>query len=456
LTDWSQQIISQKAVEIVDEFPNGPTKDKYRDVASRLRLPFWDWAKKIGDSEPVLPVAITQLTVGVTFPNGTKGTIDNPLLLYRFHPLGPNDLPAPWNDKPTTLRNSDGNGNSQPAQTEASLRQNKASILEQLYQILTQWQRYNEFSNHGSEPSFIGNIESVHDAIHGAFGFAHMGYPSAAAFDPVFWLHHANVDRFLAIWQRLYPDTYVEPHEQAWPGTWTIAPSSSQGVDSPLTPFHKNANGDYHTSASSRFTDSFQYTYPEIIGNPSNATLKATINRLYAPSVTSISKRQEDTPKLAVSPEQPRAFLFAVEAPLFVQGAYSVQVFLGDITAPTEDWTSDPNFVGGQTMMTRAPNEQIVKGSVVLTESLRKKFDGGALGSLETGDIVTYLKDNLHWRVQKSDKSEIPREDVPHFKVTVLSTEVKPAESVNDFPTFVGGWEEHTEVTAGKPGGRKA
>jgi len=442
-----EQILSQKAVEIVNEFPNGPTKDRYRDIASRLRLPYWDWAKKTGSNEPILPLPVTQQTVTVRYPNGTSATVENPLLLYRFHPLKPSYFTAPWDDNTFTIRNSDDGNTSDPAETESTLQSFAPSVKSTLYQILTQWQTYNQFSNHGSDPSFIGNLESVHDMIHGAFGFAHMGYVPVAAFDPVFWLHHANVDRVLAIWQRLYPDTYVDPYVQGT-GTWTIAPGSTADVNSPLTPFHRNAQGDYHTSATSRLTDSFQYTYPEIIGNPSNATLKARINALYAPSTTSIAK-------FAVSPSQPRAFVLAIEAPLFQPGTYNVDVFLGNITSQPDNWLNDPTFVGALTFMTRTQSgndNQIVKGSVILTEALQKKFSEGSLKGLETSDIVAYLKDNLHWRVQKG-KDEIPRENVPNFKVGVLSTEVKPAKSTDDFPTYVGGWKEHPEVTSGKPGG---
>lgn len=38
-----------------------------------------------------------------------------------------------------------------------------------------------------------------------------MGFPEVAAFDPVFWLHHANVDRLFAMWQALHLDSYIEP-----------------------------------------------------------------------------------------------------------------------------------------------------------------------------------------------------------------------------------------------------
>ena len=39
----------------------------------------------------------------------------------------------------------------------------------------------------------------VHDFIGGPGG--HMGYPDIAGFDPIFFFHHANVDRILALWQ---------------------------------------------------------------------------------------------------------------------------------------------------------------------------------------------------------------------------------------------------------------
>ena len=31
-----------------------------------------------------------------------------------------------------------------------------------------------------------------------------MSPASYAGFDPVFWLHHANVDRYVAMWQAIY------------------------------------------------------------------------------------------------------------------------------------------------------------------------------------------------------------------------------------------------------------
>ncbi len=38
-----------------------------------------------------------------------------------------------------------------------------------------------------------------------------MAFPEMAGFDPVFWLHHAMVDRLVAMWQVLYPNSFIAP-----------------------------------------------------------------------------------------------------------------------------------------------------------------------------------------------------------------------------------------------------
>lgn len=54
---------------------------------------------------------------------------------------------------------------------------------------------YNGFSN---------NMESIHDLVHVYVG-GDMADISRAAFDPVFWLHHCNVDRLMAMYQSFSP-----------------------------------------------------------------------------------------------------------------------------------------------------------------------------------------------------------------------------------------------------------
>ena len=57
------------------------------------------------------------------------------------------------------------------------------------------------------EPSFTRfqtAIENAHDGLHGYVG-GDMGVITWAAFDPIFWLHHSNVDRLWAQWQSTHP-----------------------------------------------------------------------------------------------------------------------------------------------------------------------------------------------------------------------------------------------------------
>ncbi len=59
-----------------------------------------------------------------------------------------------------------------------------------------------------------GELESLpHDMVHVAIGGA-MGNPRTAALDPIFWLHHANIDRLWQVWLNL--GRRYNPTESAW------------------------------------------------------------------------------------------------------------------------------------------------------------------------------------------------------------------------------------------------
>ena len=50
----------------------------------------------------------------------------------------------------------------------------------------------------------LADIKTPHDDVHFWVGFA-MADPVGAACDPIFWVHHANVDRIWANWQKAHP-----------------------------------------------------------------------------------------------------------------------------------------------------------------------------------------------------------------------------------------------------------
>jgi tyrosinase len=60
-----------------------------------------------------------------------------------------------------------------------------------------------------------------------------------------------------------------------------------QNADSPLTPFHRNSNGDFWTSNQVRDTKTFKYTYPEFSNSDgSTKAIQSAINKLYGPGAT--------------------------------------------------------------------------------------------------------------------------------------------------------------------------
>ncbi|RIB00939.1 hypothetical protein C2G38_1993637, partial [Gigaspora rosea] len=100
------------------------------------------------------------------------------------------------------------------------------------------------------------SIEIVHNAIHGALGGTggHMAYPNVAAFNPIFFLHHCNMDRLVAIWQAINPNAWIEDDEVATfsEGTFTEEPYKKITGKTNLTPFKKTET-DYWTSDNVRY-----------------------------------------------------------------------------------------------------------------------------------------------------------------------------------------------------------
>jgi len=96
-----------------------------------------------------------------------------------------------------------------------------------LYNLLSQYQTFTQFISAQScdGSGRIGTVENLHNPIHNANFPGHMSPSGAAAFDPMFWMHHAwvifvsrkkasdhhcsNVDRQIALYQAIFPDTYL-------------------------------------------------------------------------------------------------------------------------------------------------------------------------------------------------------------------------------------------------------
>lgn len=142
---------------------------------------------------------------------------------------------------------------------------------------------YNEFSN---------NLESIHNLVHVLVGGDMADVPSAA-FDPIFWLHHCNVDRLMAMYQASHPNTYLAPESRS--PTFALHLPGTDDLSTPLYPFrHPNkkewTSDDVKTAAS---IFKYGYSYPEVPPGLSDEGLRKfaseKANELYGPKVESAS-----------------------------------------------------------------------------------------------------------------------------------------------------------------------
>lgn len=391
-----EQSLQAVAIQIVDALPDGADKTKFQGLAQQLRFPYWDWAL---DLSPILPVSISSETIDITYPNGTQANIPNPLFQYNFHPLDPSDFSTPFDKWDHTVRNpaniSDPTLPSNNTESERVIELDHSWTRTSLYNLFTQYQTFNEFSNAGSESTPIGNLENIHNGIHSDFGPGHMQYLQNSAFDPVFWFHHCNVDRVIAIWQKIYPDTFVTPYTQAvW--TYTIAKGSVQDATSPLKPFHKDTAGTFFSSNDVSDHTIFGYTYPELQNNPSNDTLKASVNALYAPAAASSSSKS----KRATT----QAYMAAIQAPLTaLDGSYSINVFVGDPSPDPLNWLLDGGYAGTMHVLSQPgmPSAGSISGTVYLTEKVNTGLLAGLLDDLGIADVLTKLQKNFQVKVLK-------------------------------------------------------
>src|SRR6478735_5010198 len=153
------------------------------------------------------------------------------------------------------------------------------SILDQVSRLFvpSNFDNYAEFAttaHGGNEPNGWLSLEMIHNYIHvmvGGLGwnldpsqqtgsgteysYGHMSDLGTAAYDPIFWLHHCNVDRQFAIYQ----------HNNG-KGQWftgATADTDPTAKDS-LYPFHTDTKFNNWNSDGVQDWTTLGYTYPDL------------------------------------------------------------------------------------------------------------------------------------------------------------------------------------------------
>jgi tyrosinase len=202
-----------------------------------------------------------------------------------------------WSRYKTTVRYPNRAGQSQDARVAQVLSNENSSLRSNVALLLLSYTDFDAFSNNqwrsDQQQGSFGSLEDVHNEIHDKVGGngGHMGALEVAAFDPIFWLHHCNVDRLLAIWQDLNPDSEMAP-QPASTSTFTTEQGTTESAASALSPFWDHSgSATFWTPDRVKDSTTFGYAYPETqkwqfaSGDAYQTALRQTVTGIYGRNV---------------------------------------------------------------------------------------------------------------------------------------------------------------------------
>ncbi|KAI0270058.1 hypothetical protein BC834DRAFT_841744 [Gloeopeniophorella convolvens] len=334
-----------------------------------------------------------------------------------------------------------------------------------------------------------------------------------SGFDPIFFLHHANVDRLLSSWPAINPGVWVT-RSLAGKGTSTTSPNVSTDTDINLAPLW-DSQKDSWVSSETTGMSKLAYSYPVFNGldlsntNDVQDAMVNYINQQYgglifrflpfrtfplaAPTTTFAAQSDAAAAGPASAPEPAAAASvsqpftshggtpqtaahapFAQSTPKSIQdwtvrirfkkhelgGSFAVLIFLGEVPIDAAQWRTSPNFVGSHHAFVSGAADQRAnlhdqvdfdsEGFVHLNAAIARL---SGLSSFEIDVISPYLKENLDWRIQAADRTAVEADRLPSLEVTVSST-LLTQEPGTHFP-IAGDPQYHHHITHGRQGGAR-
>jgi len=232
-------------------------EDALRAIGCKIALPFWDWSS--GPS-----TGIPEACRHPTYVNRSGATVPNPL------------FSGPRAGGGMTVRSS--------AVDTTSFSDLAASVQSAMSET--------------SFASFQSLINGPHGSIHVRVG-GDMGSVPTASYDPIFYFHHANVDRIWARWQLDHP-----------------GPLPVSEADFELPPFNRPFTTEWQRGSDVESTDALGYRYrtwciilpPFRVWEVVRVALPMPIERLHAARlVAKTSRMQERALEVRVFVNQPNA-----------------------------------------------------------------------------------------------------------------------------------------------------
>ncbi|KAG8405442.1 hypothetical protein J3458_022097 [Metarhizium acridum] len=484
---YEQVLYNIMVKELIPSITDASVKADWEKAAQHWRLPFWDWAIPQSDTGKFgVPgiVALEQLDV-LKLGGKDKERVKNPL--YKFtnkingeevsmndarmkpYQLNYEAYTGIYNKSIGTSRYGDPSrtdwiqGFVDNSKVEEALKNPKAehweegvSIAQNVYRILTDvyFKSYETFAStylsaqleerERLKATEYLSLEMIHNNIHVWTGgwveqgkasttkvtgppitAGHMADVPVASFDPIFWLHHCNVDRLLAIWQYLNPDK--------WFGSKAVpTPDPNPQPTDDLAPFHINKEGKFYNSNDARYCEKLGYTYQDLVRTTTDQ-LKIDLQNKYGKHTKKLQPVFQGIPVPGIGEETFPDYIINVEYDRFALGGepYSVEFHL--------ETTNDQNQAECCTL---GSFHNFTSPVVPDCENCQKQQDKGAkskaqvpitlplnglvinpgfrdVTSLQPDHVNALLEQQLRISVSKLTGEQILPKDLPGFHVTI-------------------------------------
>ncbi|GAB1312862.1 tyrosinase [Madurella fahalii] len=510
--------------DIIPELPK-TEQASWTDAANTWRLPYWDWAEKKTRNEGETPIYDVPLITKesrilvINLKDVQDDTyIDNPM--YKFTVPGNKNMgrygvqdvqddddfkfseckgTSRWADYPPKHETTWVNGQVNNSSVATALDEHSwygknvdnVPIAEMVYRLyspdyITTFTQFATTKLHDdTAPAPYLNLEYIHNNIHNWTGgfdkyIGHMTEPPVAAFDPIFYMHHANVDRQFAIWQAINQENtdinWFQNDSEQLPddGTWSIRAGDIDKPTTWLTPFHKDTFGTYFTSNDVRDWIKWGYSYPELqpwldkykTDGKFDVDLyiidiRDQLKKLYSPADLIDSADKDSTPKKKWTKD----IIVNITYDRFALGGvpYTLHLFIGD-KSQVDNYDgalqghpqhvgllytfSNPVFGAGAAQggcegcRVKSTAGTKSRGQVPITAALMARIPPSGVNRHELGTphgihpfpreeleeraVEEYLEKHLHWRVRTLSGNDVAiPETEPFVKVAVYHRDAR-------------------------------
>ncbi|TDZ36414.1 Polyphenol oxidase 1 [Colletotrichum spinosum] len=409
-----EQILVGHARDIAAAYP-GDDERIYVDMAEILRLPYWDWAM---DSN--VPPVTALPTVFVHKPvNGTvqRTSVRNPLYRYTYPESAQEGEFGNFDGKDHTKRCVDA-GQSYPESANSVLA--GFNLKEKVYNVFIKATSFDEMV---SAQSAGPNFEGPHGEVHvGAACGQDLVYLSTSAFEPLFWLHHANVDRLIAYWQALHYENATMHFSYPSDELFATPRGTITTPESPMWPFIGH-NDQPLTSESVTHIGDWGYTYAPIqawMESPGETKMAVSraVNRLYGP--------KEQLEALKNSKRRRRAATSTPRTEYFAK----IEVERAELELPCQVQLFLNDHLAGSFTLLDMPRRGKSYGEIPLKQVLEA---AGKRGSTRQA-VADCIESGLEVVIKKLDGKTIKIDDVPSLKVEVEDVGIIPPLSLNELP----------------------